>query len=139
MVDPAVLAGGRAFAAVNFDDRCVIERPGAPVTNVLTGEVYVPMTPVYGTLAEPGVCRFKQTAAPWAGPATVGEAGVGLSSGEVQLPVVGSESITVNDVCTCVAALNDTDLVGRRFRVMGADHASTHKTTRKVPIMEVLS
>jgi len=132
-----VLARGRAKAVDGFIDTCFIERRGTPVTNPLTGEVTTPMAPVYGTLAAPLPCRFQQAAAPWAGPGTVGQAAIGLSSLEVQLPVVGSEGITKDDVCTCVTAANDADLVGKSFSVQGAHHA-THKTTRRLPLLEIL-
>jgi len=131
-----VLAAGRAFAenARGFPDTCTIQRrTGEPVTNPLTGEVTQGMTPIYA-----GACRFQQAAAPWAGPGEVGEAAIGKSSVEVQLPVVGSEGITKDDVCTCVTAVNDADLVGKSFSVQGAHHA-THKTTRRLPLLEILS
>ena len=134
----AVLAAGRAFAQAGFIDTCIIERRGPAITDPLTGAVTYTMSPVYGTVAAPGVCRFQQSAAPWAGPGTVGQAGIGLSALEVQLPVVGSEDITKDDVVTCVSATNDTDLVGKSFTIQGAHHA-THKTTRRLPLMEILS
>lgn len=132
------VAFGRAEAQGGFADRCIIQRPsGPPVTNPLTFEVTTPMIPVYGTVTAPGVCRFQQAAAPWAGPATVGQAGVGLSALEVQLPVVGSEGITKDDEVTCITAVNDADLVGKKFSIQGAHHAS-HKTTRRLPLLEIL-
>jgi hypothetical protein len=126
-----VMAHGRAAAQSGFVDACTIERRGVPATDP-DGNVTFPMTTVYS-----GPCRFQQSAAPWAGPATVGQAGVGLSALEIQLPVVGSEGITKDDVCTCTAAANDTDLVGKSFSVQGAHHA-THKTTRRLPLQEIL-
>ena len=137
MTRETILAAGRAAASVGFVDSCVIERRGTPVTDPLTGVVTTPMTPVYGTVGTPGVCGFQQAAAPWAGQATVGQAGVGLAAVELQLPVVGSEGITLDDVVTCITAVNDADLVGKRFTVMGAHHA-TRKTTRRLPLMEIL-
>ena len=132
------VAFGRMEAKAGFVDTCIIERKvGSPVTNPLTAEVTYTRQPVYGTVAVPGVCRFQQAAAPWAGPATVGQAGVGLSALEVQLPVVGSEGITKDDEVTCVTSVMDADLVGKKFSVQGAHHAS-HKSTRRLPLLEIL-
>jgi hypothetical protein len=127
------MAAGRALAESGFIDACTVERRGTPVTDPLDGTVTYPMTPVYS-----GVCRVQQSAAPWAGPANVGQAGIGLSALEIQLPVVGSEGITKDDVVTITACTHDADLTGKVFSVQGAHHAS-HKTTRRLPLMEVLS
>ncbi len=128
----SVLARGRAFAAGGFIDTCVISRVIGQSTNPLDGTVTPVLDPIYT-----GVCRVQQAAAPWAGPATVAQAGVGLSALEIQLPVVGSEGITKDDIVTVTACVNDADLVGKSFTVQGAHHAS-HKTTRRLPLMEVL-
>lgn len=131
------VAFGRSEAGSGFIDTCYVERRGAAVTNDLDGSVTYPMTPIYGTAAAPAPCRFQQSAAPWAGPATVGQAGIGLSALEIQLPVVGSEGITKDDVAVCVTCVDDSDLVGKRFSIQGAHHAS-HKTTRRLPLQEIL-
>lgn len=128
-----VLAAGRAAAESGFIDTCTVERRGAAVTNDLDGTVTHPLTPIYA-----GKCRVQQAAAPWAGPATVGQAGIGLSALEIQLPVVGSEDITKDDVVTITACVHDADLVGKIFSVQGAHHKS-HATTRRLPLQEVLS
>lgn len=133
MTRETILAAGRAAATPGFVDTCTIQRRvGEPATNPLTGEVTQTMTTIYS-----GPCRFQQSAAPWAGPSTVGQAAIGLSALEVQLPVVGSEGITKDDVCTCVTSVNDADLVGKSFTIQGAHHA-THKTTRRLPLQEIL-
>jgi hypothetical protein len=128
----SVLARGRAFAAQGFIDTCTVERRGAPVTNDLDGTVTYPMTPIYS-----GPCRVQQAAAPWAGPATVGQAGIGLSALQLDLPVVGSEGVTKDDVVTVTACVNDADLVGRTFTVQGAHHKS-FATARRLPLQEIL-
>lgn len=127
-----VLAAGRARAQQTFVDTCTIERPGKPVTNPIDGTVTTPMRPLYS-----GACAFQQASAPWAGPATVGQAGVGLSTQEVKLPIVGSEGITKDDIVTCTSSRNDPELVGKKFAVQGAHHAS-EKTSRRLPLMEVI-
>jgi hypothetical protein len=127
-----VLARGRAFAAGGFVDACTITRVVGQQTNPTDGRVTDQLEPVYS-----GPCRFQQAAAPWAGPATVGQAGIGLSAAELQLPVVGTEGIDKDDIVTCTLATNDADLLGKRFTVQGTHHA-THKTTRRIPIQEII-
>lgn len=128
----SVLARGRTFAQAGMVDTCTIERKGPQSTNTTDGRVTTQLLPVYN-----GPCRFQQAAAPWAGPATVGQAGIGLSASEVQLPIIGSEGVTKDDIITCTSSINDADLVGRRWTVQGIHHA-THKTTRRLPIQEVI-
>jgi hypothetical protein len=128
-----VLARGRAFAAGGFVDACTIQRPeGDPQTSPIDGTTSQSLRTLYS-----GPCRFQQAAAPWAGPATVGQAGIGLSAEELQLPVAGTAGIDKDDIVTCTAATNDPDLLGKQFSVQGTHHA-THKTTRRLPIQEII-
>lgn len=130
----SVLARGRAFAAQGFVDTCRIDYVvGTPITDPLTGKVTIQRA-----LRYEGPCRVQQAAAPWAGPATVGEAALRLAALELQLPVAGSEGIQIDDRVTITACTHDTELVDRRFSVVGLHHA-THKTTRRLPLQEVLS
>jgi len=126
-------AAGRAFAAPGFVDSCVITRVVGESTDLLTGQVTKTLSTVYT-----GACRVQQAAAPWAGPATVGQAAIRISALELQLPVVGSEGILVDDRVTITAAVHDTELVGKTWVIVGEHHA-THKTTRRLPLEEILS
>lgn len=128
----SVLARGRAFAEGGFVDTCTIQRVVGQQTNPTDGTVTDQLELVYS-----GRCRFQQAAAPWAGPATVGQAGIGLSAAQVQLPVVGSEGIDKDNIVTWTASTNDANGVGKRFTVQGTHHA-THKTTRRIPIQEII-
>lgn len=128
----SVLARGRVFAAGGFVDSCTIQRVATTQTNTTDGVVTKTYDLIYS-----GPCRFQQAAAPWAGPATVGQAGIGLSAEEVQLPVVGSKGIAKDDVVTCTGCANDADLVGKQFSTQGTHHA-THKTSRRIPIQEII-
>lgn len=128
----SVLARGRAFAEGGFNDTCTIQRVVGQQTSPTDGTVTDQLETVYT-----GRCRFQQAAAPWAGPATVGQAGIGLSAEELQLPVAGTTGIAKDDIVTCTLATNDADLLGKRFSVQGTHHA-THKTTRRIPIQEII-
>ena len=127
-----ILARGRARLVEGLVDTCVIERAYGS-TNNPDGSVTKTYLTVYT-----GPCRIQQAAAPWAGPATVGQAAIRLSALELQLPVVGSEGLLVDDRVTMTASRNDTELVGRKFVIVGQHHAS-EKTARRLPIEEILS
>lgn len=129
----SVLARGRAFAAGGFTDACRITRVTSVSTDPLSGHVTRPTVDVYV-----GPCRVQQAAAPWAGPATVGEAALRLAALELQLPVAGTDGLATDDLVTITVCVNDQELVGRSFTVVGLHHA-THKTTRRIPIQEKLS
>lgn len=128
----SVLSRGRAFAGGGFEDTCRIDRVASVDTNPLNGQVTKSRVIVYE-----GACRVQQAAAPWAGPATIGQAGIGLSALELQLPVAGSEDVTKDDRVTILTATYDAALAGKVFTVQGAHHA-THKTTRRLPLQEIL-
>jgi len=130
-----VLLAGRAFLLTSgaLADTCTVQHPTGSTMNPTT---FVE-TPTYATVYA-GPCRFQAATAIQAGNSELAEAAVRLANFELQLPVVGSEGIEVDDVVTCVTCLNDTDLVGRTFVVTGASRKS-HATTRKLPLLEVLS
>lgn len=134
MTRDSVLARGRAFAAGGFTDSCRIWRElDPPDSNPLTGEVTAQQVDIYV-----GPCRVQQSAAPWAGPATVGTAALRLAALELQIPVAGTDGIKVNDRVTITACGHDVELIGRELVVVGEHHAS-HKTARRLPLQEVLS
>lgn len=130
-----VLAAGRAFLVTSgaLVDACTVTRKSGESTNTTTGAV----TPTYTTLYT-GPCRIQSAAANWAGPTDVAEAALRLASFELQLPVVGSEDLRIDDRVTVTASLNDADLVGRVFTITGTSRKS-HATTRKLPLLQVLS
>jgi hypothetical protein len=137
-----VLAAGRAFLVTSgaLVDTCRIQRRAGEFT------VGMVVTPSYTTLYGPGVptadalgaCHIQAAAANWAGPTDVAEAALRLASFELQVPVVGSEGLEIDDWVTILSCLNDTDLVGRVFTITGVSRKS-HATTRKLPLLEVLS
>jgi hypothetical protein len=129
----SVLARGRAFLLAGLVDTCRVERVVAEDTNTLNGVV----TKQYATIYT-GACRVQAATANWAGPATVGEAALRLAAAELQLPVVGSEGIAIDDRVTVLTCVHDTEMVGRKYSVTGLSHKS-HATTRKLPLSEVLS
>lgn len=128
-----ILARGRARAAEAFIDACLIERVTGETTNLTTGAVTKTYTAVYS-----GPCRVQAATANWAGPAEVGQAAIRLAAAELQLPVVGSEGLLIDDRVTITACVHDTDMVGRVYSVTGPSHKS-EATTRKLPLQEILS
>jgi hypothetical protein len=130
-----VLAAGRAFLLTSgaLSDMCIIQRKTGEATNLTTGVV----TPTYSTVYS-GACRVQAASANWAGPSEVAEAALRLASSQLQIPVVGTEGLKIDDRVTITASLNDADLVGRVYTLTGESRKS-HATTRKLPLLEILS
>lgn len=131
----SVLAAGRAFLVSSgaLADTCIIERVSGESLNPVTGKLTKTYTTVYS-----GACRVQAASANWAGPADVAQAALRLASSELQVPVVGSEGLRIDDRVTVLTCLNDADLVGRKFTLTGESRKS-HATTRKLPLLEILS
>lgn len=129
----ALLGGARAFADRMTFDTCTVERLGRPVTSPIDGTVTHPQRrTIYS-----GRCRIQAASAPWAGPATVGQAAVGMGALTLQVPIAGTEAITKDDVVTVTACRHDTALTGKSFSVQGTHYAS-EKGWRKLPLLEVV-
>ena len=111
-------------------DACTIRRPsGAGTTDPNTGYPTQTYTNLYA-----GKCRIQQHQAT-ADRKEVGEDSLMLLRLEVQLPVAGTEGLNVGDEITMTAATNDTDLVGRVFRIHDLAH-KTEATARRVQCIE---
>lgn len=115
-------------------DTCTITRPGVgtPTFNTTTGQYTYPARVTVYT----GKCRTQVTSliANSSSP-QAGERQVNLQGSEFHLPVVGSESVAVNDVIEITAAPYDPALVGRKFTVI-ARHEKTYLTARRLRIEE---
>jgi Family of unknown function (DUF6093) len=126
----SVLARGRDAAEAGMVDACTIRRAsGSGTTNPVTGYP----TQAYTTLYT-GKCRVQQAVA-IARPHDVGEDRVYVVRFDLQLPMVGSEGLKVDDEVTITASVNDADLVGRVFVVLELAH-KTEATARRVGMIE---
>lgn len=129
-----VLAAGRAFFLTGLVDSCTVDRISGEVNNASTGEVVKTYTTIYT-----GSCRVKMGASQGTRRLhTVGEAPIRIEAATLQLPVVGSEGILADDRVTITASAHDTELVGKKFFVIG-EHHQTHATSRRLAISEVLA
>ncbi len=102
------------------------------VTSPTTFAVTYTWTSVYT-----GRCRVQQKGIQGQD-ADVGEAALVLLRLEVQVPVVGTEGLMVDDRVTVTASAHDPDLVGRAFTIRDLAH-KTHATARRVQVQEVTS
>jgi hypothetical protein len=126
----SVLAHGRAKAEAGMADACTIRRRNTGgTTDPVTGYPTQAYTQLYS-----GKCRVQQITGT-SRPHNVGEDFVLISRIDVQVPVVGSEGLAVNDEITITAAVNDADLVGRVFLVHDLAHKS-EATARRVACTE---
>ncbi len=125
----ALLTRGRQAAEAGMADACAIRRLTGGTTDPLTG---VP-SPTYTDLYA-GKCRVQQTVA-LARPHEVGEDRVLVVRFELQLPVVGTEGLQVDDIVTITSSVRDADLTGRVFLVFELTHKS-EATARRIGMIE---
>ena len=123
------MARGRAAAEALMVDACTVRRATGETTDPDTGEVERTYATVYT-----GKCRVQQSLAQ-AQQQDAGEDYMLLLRLEVQLPVAGSEGLSVGDEVTITASVNDPDLTGRVFRIRDLFH-KTHATSRRVQATE---
>lgn len=125
----SVLARGRLAALIGMKDACTIRRRNGGTTDPVTGYPTDAWTNLYT-----GKCRVQQAVA-IARPHEVGEDRVLIVRFDLQLPVVGTEGLMVDDQVTITAAVNDPDLVGRVFLILELAHKS-EATARRVGMIE---
>lgn len=124
------LARGRKAAESGMADACTIRRPsGTGTTDPITGVPAQNYTTLYT-----GACRV-QSARAEAQREDVGEDHQLLLRLELQLPVAGTEGLKAGDEVTITSAVNDSDLVGRVFRIHDLAHKS-EATARRVQVVE---
>ncbi len=130
MTRETALAASRAFLTASLVDACTIQHPTGSSTNTTTGVV----TPTYSTVYT-GACKVQGAMS--ASAQDVAEAHLAVLSPSVHVPieVVG---VVEGDVVTITASANDTELVGRVFRVQGPDHKSS-ASARRLQCVEVTS
>lgn len=117
MTATAALESGRRIAASLMLDTCTIGTLGDPVTDPNTGEVTVPLVPLYT-----GSCKVQTYEAQESNP-EAGGATMTVQRYAVHVPV-GSYAPEVGHVVEIAAAALDPNLTGRRYRVV----ALLHKT-----------
>jgi hypothetical protein len=123
-----VLRGREAAEALMFDS-CVVDRPGAPVTDPDTGAVTPSLSRIYE-----GKCKVQQTIAQSSNP-TAGGHSFTVQSTRWDTPV-SAGPFAVNDVVTMTGAVLDPQLVGRVYRVVELFHKSG-ATAQRVRVEEV--
>lgn len=130
------MAGFRAIAEGGMVDTCTITRPGVGVRtfNSTTGQYTNPAAVTVYT----GKCRTQVTGI-IANSSTpqAGERELFVQGAEFQIPVVGTEGVSIRDTITINTCHNDASLVGRKFTVI-ARHEKTHGTARRLRVEEVM-
>lgn len=123
----------------NMRDTCTITRvdpdAAAPVMDPETGQYPEPArTTVYA-----GKCRIQaKSVIAAASASTAGERAGTTQELELQIPVVGTEAVSVGDVVEVTASVSDAALVGRTFTVT-APHEKSQATARRLRIERVTS
>lgn len=130
MTRGTALVGGRKRAEAGMTDTCTIRRRNSSATtNPVTGYPTTTYTTLYT-----GKCRMQQQAV-ISRAHDVGENTVWVVRFDLQLPVVGTEGLAVEDEVLLTAAVNDADLVGRTFIITELAHKS-EATSRRVGVVE---
>ena len=137
------LAEDRADAETGMIDVCVIDRAGtgAPVFDEATGQyVDPPRVVVYDPGVAPhfGKCKFQTATVANAAAASVtaGERSANIEGAEIQLPVLNTGNIAVNDVVTLVSSPTDPSRADRTYTV-STRFDKTYATSRRLRLLEV--
>lgn len=112
-----------------MQDACTVHRPGAVVTDPVTGVVAPSLTLVYT-----GQCKVQQTISQASNP-TAGGHSFTVQDSRVDFPV-SAGPFAVNDVVTMTASELDPQLVGRKFRVTELFHKS-YATAQRTRVKEI--
>ena len=132
----AVLPGVRAEAESLMTDTCTITRedPNAPEPEPDPVTLVIP--PKARITVYSGKCRVQiKSIIASSTDSDAGERATVTQEFEWQGPVVGTETVAVNDVIQMVTAPNDTALVDRKFTVT-ARFEKTHATSRRLRVIE---
>lgn len=124
----------RVLAESLMVDTCIITRPGVgePVFDPATGTYTDPARVTVFT----GPCRLQVTSIiANSTNSAAGERENMVQGSEFQLPVGGTDDVTINDVIEITSAAFDPALVGRKFTVI-ARHQKTHATSRRLRVEE---
>lgn len=112
-------------------DACTVHRPGAPVTDPVTGVVAPGLTLVYT-----GKCKVQQTISQASNP-TAGGHSYTVQDVRWDTPV-SAGPFMVNDVVTVSSSVLDPQMVGHKFRVAELFHKSS-ATAQRVRVSEVVA
>jgi hypothetical protein len=131
-----VRSEGRALIESLMVDTCIITRAGTGkgAFNEATGQYATPARQTIYT----GKCRFQSAGIANAASTVVdaGDRAADVQGGELQLPVVGSADVAVNDVVELTSAPADPDRVGRKYNV-STRMEKTDATARRLRLLEV--
>jgi len=130
MVSGIVLAG-RRLAERLMDDTCIVRHQTGLATDPVTGVV----SPAYSTVYT-GPCKV-QTFTNRELLKSGGEHEFIIQRYEVHLPIA-AVGVRTNDEATVTASLNDPDLVGRVYRIVGLSNKS-QATARRLAVEEMPS
>lgn len=131
----AELPSLRREAEAMMTATCLITKDGAgePTFNTTTGQYDEPdRVTVYE-----GPCRIQVRGERSSGSdAEAGDRRVDTQQPELQLPVVGTEDVAVNQQAKILTNANDESLVDRVFTI-DSRHEKTHATMRRLRVIEV--
>lgn len=135
LITAADMAEFRAMAESMMVDACTITRAGEGKGdfNEGTGQYDPPDRIEIYT----GKCRLQVTSIiAGSSKSDAGERQTIVQAAEIQLPIAGTEVVSVHDVAEITASAHDSAHVGRKLTVV-ALHAKTHASSRRLRVQEV--
>lgn len=124
----------RAIAESNMTDTCIITRAGQGKGpwNEATGQYDPPAdVTIYS-----GKCRLQIKSVANASDSNAGDRQATVQEAEWQGPVLGTETVAINDVIKMQTCVLDPSLEDREFTVKGR-HGKSQATTRRLRVEEV--
>ena len=136
------VADGRALAEANMLDTCTITRAGTGTGpwNDLTGQYDPPArVTVYGPDIAPayGKCKIQdKSIIAGSTSSNAGERAVIAQGSELQLPVIESAAVAINDVAHIDNCVLDPSLTDHEYTI-SARHGKSQATSRRLRVVEV--
>lgn len=127
----------RAEAERQMQDSCTITCEDPEATQGPIDPVTGQYPPIARITVYTGKCRVQiKSVIASSSDASAGERMATVQEFELQLPVVGTESVAINDVAEMLTCALDTSLEGRKFTV-AARHEKSQATARRLRVIEV--
>lgn len=133
----ALTLRGRVAAEAQMVDTCTIDRPGAAVTDLDTGEVTTTSSRVYPTpeqiaAGNAGKCKVQSRRSLSVANPEAGGAAFAVVSREIHIPMNAAD-VQDGDVVTLTASKLNLFVVGKQYRVEGFE-PDTFDTAARLPV-----
>lgn len=127
----------RAEAEANMRDTCTITRPDPEAIRGPMDDETGEYPPLARLTVYSGKCRIQVTSIiANSSTSTAGERTAAIQGSELQLPILDTGAVAINDVAHIDTCELDPDLAGREFTI-SARHEKSQATSRRLRVIEV--